>query len=277
MKKKLLTLLMAATMSMALMACGGSEEAATEEVTTEEAATEEVATEEVVEEEAAEETTDVEYTEEQAAFVDEFNAMVDDYNAAIDVFDATPELAENQELVDIMNTLTDAINEVAEICEDPSLLTEENMELLRTTSFAETYKLIDQINAYESEDVAETSEEKDALKAVFTTALAGTDEEENTYWFLFDDELTFGAFVILAADQTQSVNVVGEITSREDGALVITDETTSSYIAFSTVEKTDDYLKVAVEEGNEVTLVRYDLDEAIDVVIAIDETTEIIE
>ena len=273
MKKKLLALLMATTMSMALIACGGGEE----EATTNEVATEEAVGEEATEE-VAEETADVEYTEEQAAFVDEFNTMVDDYNTAIDVINATPELAENQELVDIMNTLTDAINEVSEICEDPSLLTEENMELLRTTSFVETYKLIDQINAYaEGGDSADMSEEKAALKAVFTTALAGTDDAENTYWFLFDDELTFGAFVILSADQTQSVNVVGEITSREDGALVITDETTSSYIAFTTVEQTDEYLKVAVEEGNEVTLVNYDLDEAIDVVVAIDENTEIIE
>ena len=136
MKKKLLAILMVTAMSMSLIACGGGEE--------------EVATEEVVEEEAteevAEETADVEYTEEQVAFADEFNTMVDEYNAAIDVINATPELAENQELVDIMNTLTDAINEVSEICEDPSLLTEENMELLRTTYFAETYKLIDEIH-----------------------------------------------------------------------------------------------------------------------------------
>ena len=269
MKKKLLALLMATTMSMALMACGGSEEATTEETVVEETAEETT-------EEAAEEVTG-DYTEEQLAFVDEFNTMVDEYNAAIDVINATPELAESQELVDVMNTLTDAINEVAEICEDPSLLTEENMELLRTTSFVETYKLIDQINAYESGDAADVSAEKAALKEVFTTALAGTDDAENTYWFLFDDELTFGAFVILSADQTQSVNVVGEITSREDGALVITDETTSSYIAFTTVEQTEEYLKVAVEEGSEVTLIHYDLDEAIDVVIAIDENTEIIE
>ena len=282
MKKKLLTLLMATAMSMSLIACGGGEEAATTEEavveeTTEEVAEEEVAEEETAEEETAEETTDVEYTEEQAAFVDEFNTMVDDYNAAIEVFNATPELAESQELVDVMNTLTEAINEVAEICEDPSLLTEENMELLRTTSFAETYKLIDQINAYGSGEAADVSEEKAALKEIFTTAVVGADEAENTYWFLFNDEITYGAFVILSADYTQSVNVVGEITSREDGALVVTDKTNSTYVAFTVVEEGEDYLVVAVEEGNEVTLVGYDVDEAIDVVLAIDETTEILE
>ena len=179
MKKKLLALLMATTMSMALVACGGSEEAATEEVAVEETVEEE-ATEEVAEEEASEETV-------------------------------------------------------------------------------------------------EMSEEEAAMRAVFTSAIAGADEAENTYWFLFDDELTFGAFVILSADYTQSVNVVGEITSRdEDGALVITDESTNSYIAFTVVEEGEDYLTVQIEDGNQVTMINYDLDEAIETVIGIDETTEII-
>ena len=180
MKKKLLALLMATTMSMALVACGGSEEAATEEVAVEEAVEEEAASEEVAEEEASEETV-------------------------------------------------------------------------------------------------EMSEEEAAMRAVFTGAIAGSDEAENTYWFLFDDELTFGAFVILTADYTQSVNVVGEITSREeDGALVITDESTNSYIAFTVVEEGEDYLTVQIEDGNQVTMINYDLDEAIETVIGIDETTEII-
>ena len=266
MKKKLLALLMATTMSMALVACGGSEEAATEEV----------AVEETVEEEATEEVTG-DYTEEQQAFVDEYLQLCDDYDAAIAVLESTPELAENQELADVMNTLTDAIAEVADICADPELLTEENMELLRTTSFAETYKLIDQINAYANGETAEMSEEEAALRSVFTGAIVGSDEAENTYWFLFDDELTFGAFVILTADYTQSVNVVGEITSREeDGALVITDESTNSYIAFTVVEEGEDYLTVQIEDGDQVTMINYDLDEAIETVIGIDETTEII-
>lgn len=271
MKKRLLAILMATTMSMALIACGGSEEAAT----TEETVAEET-TEEAVIEETTEETT-VDYTEEQAAFVDEFNKMVDDYNVVIDAVNANEELLNNQELVDMMNEVTACIDEAAEIISDPANLTAEVMESYKT-AFAETYNLIDSVNAVLEEGVAvEMSEEEAALRAVFTTALAGADEQENTYWFLFDDEVTFGAFVILSADYTQSINVVGEITSREDGALVITDESTSSYIAFSVVEEAEDYLIVSVEEGNEVTLINCDFDEAIETVLAIDANTEIIE
>lgn len=183
MKKRLLAVLMAATMSMALIACGGGEEAAT---------TQEGTVEVAVEEDAAEEAVVEEVTEEATA--------------------------------------------------------EEEMS------------------------------PEEILKSVFTGAIVGADEEENTYWFLFDDELTYGAFVILSADYTTSINVVGEITSRdEDGALVITDESTSSYIAFTVVEEGEDYLVVQIEDGNQVTLINYDLDEAIETVVGIDQTTEIIE
>ena len=104
MKKRLLALFIAATMSMALVACGGSEEeAVTKETVTEEAAEETT-------EEATEEITG-DYTEEQAAFVDEFNTMIDEYNAAVELFNATPGLTEDQELVDIMNDTTASLDE----------------------------------------------------------------------------------------------------------------------------------------------------------------------
>lgn len=268
MKKKLLALLLATTMSMALMACGGSKETATEEV-----ATEETAEEEVVEEATGD------YTEEQAAFVEEFNTMVADYNAVVDAANEVAEIVENQEVVDAINTVTEAIDEAAEIISDPANLTAEVMDSYRNGAFVETYNLIDSIQAVLDEvGTTEVSEEKATMQAVFTSALAGTDEVDNTYFFLCDDELTFGAFVVLSADGTQSLNVVGEITSREeDGALVITDEATSTYAAFTTVEQTDEYIVIDVEGANEVTLVNWDLEEAIDTVLAIDETTEILE
>ena len=267
MKKRLLALLMAATISMALIACGGGEEEAT---------TKEVATEEAVEEEAAvEEVADVEYTEEQQAFVDEYLQLCDDYDAAIEVLEGIPELSEDQEFVDTMNTLADAIIDVADICADPELLTEENMEELRTSAFAETYKLIDQINAYANGgETAEMSGEE-ALRALFTVAMAGADEAENTYWFLFNDDLTIGACVILSADYTQSVNVLGTVSADGD-AMVITDDETGNFVKFTVTEEGEDYLVVAFEEGNEVTIINEDLDEAIEMVLAIDETTEIL-
>ena len=258
MKKKLLAVLLAAAMSMALIACGGSEEVTGNESSVE----------------ATQEEDLGDFTEEQLAFVDEFNTMVDDYNAAIDKFNATPELAENQELVDVMNTLTEAINEVSEICEDPSLLTEENMELLRTTSFTETYKLIDEINAYTGDATAEEMSDRDIMAELFTIAGCGADEEENTYYFLCDDEISVAAFVILSADATESANVVGEVTDNGDGSLTVTGED-GEYITFM-VEEGDGCLLLTLEDGSVVTLLPWDINEAIDFVLTIDEGTEIV-
>jgi len=132
----------------------------------------------------------------------------------------------------------------------------------------------------ETQVVAETEVVADEDPAavfyeLFSSSLAGADEAENTYWFLFDDEVSIGAFVILSADYTQSVNVVGTIEEDENGVLTITDED-GNYISFSVVEEGEDYLVVAIEEGNEVTLIPYDFDETVQTILSIDETTEIL-
>ena len=258
MKKKLLALLLAAAMSMSLMACGGSEEAATETTT----------------ETTVEETTEVEsdLTEEQAAFVDEFNAMIDEYNAAVELFNATPGLTEDQELVDIMNDTTASLDEAAEIISDPTNLTAEVMDSYRL-AFEATYEFIGAIHEAVG---AENMTGEEALRTLFTSALVGADEAENTYWFLFDDELTIGACVILSADYTQSVNVLGTVSADGD-AMVITDDQTGDYVKFTVTEEGADYLVVQFEEGNEVTIINDSLDEVIEMVLAIDEMTEIVD
>lgn len=139
----------------------------------------------------------------------------------------------------------------------------------------ETQAVVETEVVAETETVAIDEEAKAAMMELFSSALAGADEAENTYWFLFDDELTVGAFVILSADYTTSTNVVGEIVEEENGALTVIDEA-GNYITFSVVEEGEDYLVVAVEEGNEVTLIPYDFEEAVDTILAIDEVTEII-
>lgn len=258
MKRKFLAILMAMVMSMALVACGSDEEPATEEAVVE--------TEETAEVES-------EYTEEQLAFIEEYNTMVNDYNAAVDVVNATPELVETEGLVDVLNQLTELIEEVDEICADPSLLTEENMELLRTTSFAETYKLIDQINAYEPGGAS--TDDAAAMASVFTMAFCGADEAENTYYFLTNDEITYAAFVMVSADATQSVNVVGSVTENEDGTITVLEES-GRYITLA-AELAEDHLVLTFEDGTNATVLPWDLAEAIQFVVSIDEGTEIIE
>jgi hypothetical protein len=255
MKKKLLSVLMAAVLSISLVACGG---------------------EETTEAPAAETTVEAgDYTEEQIAFIEEYQKLIDDYNAAVDVFNANEELTGNAELVEVMNAVTEAIQEVDEICLDPSLLTEEAMELLRTTSFAETYKLIDEIYAFDSgsteeEDMAST------FASIFTVALCGSDEAGNTFYLLTDEEVTYAAFVMLSEDAERSMNVVGDVTENEDGTLTITEEE-GRYLVIAVESIDEESLLLTLEDGTQATMVGWDVEEAIDFVLAIDEATEIVE
>ena len=91
MRKKLLALLVATAMSMTLIACGGSEEAATTEVATEEATVEEA----TVEEAAVEETAEM--SEEEAALRAIFTGAIAGADEAIQTvigIDETTEILE---------------------------------------------------------------------------------------------------------------------------------------------------------------------------------------
>lgn len=265
MKKRVLAILMAAVMSMALAACGGKEEAPAEapakSETVEEEPEEEA--EEVVEEESA-------YTDEQVALEEEFYEMIDAYNAAIDVLEANPELKEG--VVDTVNELTAAIEEAKEWFADPELLTAEVMDGLKN-AMAETYKFIDEVNtaAGISGDV-ETSEYAKELASVLTIAFGGVDEDENTYYFISDEEITEAAYVALSADMTQNVKCIGKVVENEDGSLTIKDE--EGYETTFTAEAVDGGMILTLQNGVEVAMVPWDAAEIIELVLTIGANTE---
>lgn len=257
MKKRVLAILMAAVMSMALAACGGEEEAPAE------APAKSETVEEVVEEESA-------YTDEQVALEEEFYEMINAYNAAIDVLEANPELKEG--VVDTVNELTAAIEEAKEWFADPELLTAEVMDGLKN-AMAETYKFIDEVNtaAGISGDV-ETSEYAKELASVLTIAFGGVDEDENTYYFISDEEITEAAYVALSADMTQNVKCIGKVVENEDGSLTIKDE--EGYETTFTAEAVDGGMILTLQNGVEVAMVPWDAAEIIELVLTIGANTE---
>lgn len=266
MKKKLLTILMATTMSMTLIACGGKEKQETSNKVAVEVETEGETTEAVAEE--ATQEVSGEFTEEQAALAQEYLDMCEAYDAAVEVVNATPELLEQQELVDVMNELTGVIIEADEYFADPATLTPEVMESLRT-AFDETYKFIDEVNALASS--VETTE-ADELASILTIAYGGADEEENTYYFACDENVTFGAIVILSADMTQNVNCVGEIIDNGDGTVTINDE--EGYSITFMVEEAEGGVILTLEDGTVVGMAAWDAKEIIDMMLTIDTETE---
>ena len=129
------------------------------------------------------------------------------------------------------------------------------------------YLFIDEVNALvDGEEVVED------LASVLTIAWAGADEDENTYYFVCDEEVTYGLLVVLSADMTQNLNCVGEIVENEDGTITIVDET--GYTATLATEEVDGGLIVTIDNELEVAMVSYDAEEILDLVYQIDTQTE---
>lgn len=258
MKKKVLVVLMAAVLAFSVVACGEKESASATK-------NNEVSTEN---EDAAE--GEGEFTLEQAQLAQEYLDMCEAYDKAVDLVNATPELLEVQELVDVMNELTAVVEEADECFADPKLLTTEVMDGLRA-SFEETYKFIDEVTALAG-GTADTQTDADALAEIFTIGYCGADETENTYYFICDDEVSFGAIVILSSDMTKNLNVVGEIIDNGDGSVTIDDETGYSITFF--VEEAEGGVILTLEDGTQVAMGTYDAKEVIDMIFAIEEETE---
>lgn len=133
--KKKMVLVLAMAVAFSMTACGGDkakdEPAAVVEEQAPAEEKEEAVEEESVEEESAAEAADGEFTEEQQALAKEFVEMAEAYDAMVERVNACPELLENQELIDTMNSLVDELAAADELFEDPASLTPEVMDGLR--------------------------------------------------------------------------------------------------------------------------------------------------
>ena len=252
MKKRLLAILMATAMSMSLIACGGGEE----EAVTKEVATEEAEVEEVAEEEATEVVGD--YTEEQVAFLEEYQQMLDDYNAVIEYANEVPELLADEELVEVMNSLATEIDSTTALLEDPANLTDDFIAGMQT-AMEQTYVTLSRI-----QNLAD-------LLPILTIAGYGEDEEGNSYYFAMNEDETVGAMVILSADQTQNVYCSGEMTVYEDGTYVISN---GEYEMSMVVEVIEEGLAITMQDGTIVGMVAAEPREVVDAMLAIEESTE---
>ena len=283
MKKKLLAILIATTMSMTLSACGGGEEPTTNEAvvnadtTSNDTASNDdtdTTADDVNAIDVADEDVSGEFTEEQAALAQEYLDMCVAYDEAVNLVNDTPELLEQQELVDVMNELTAAIDEADELFADPANLTPEVMDGLRT-AFDQVYTFVDEVNTLvESIDTDANTEasEIDELASVLTIGYGGADEAENTYYFVCDDEVTFASLVILSADMTQNVYCIGEVVDNGDGTMTINDE--EGYTITFAVEEAEGGVILTLEDGTTVGMAAWDPAEIIEMMLTIDAETE---
>lgn len=245
MMKKLLVLLLSATMALSMVACGGDDTTA------------DVDQQQVEDDANADVSGD--YTEEQQELIAQYEQMIEDYNAAIELLNATPELVEDTEFVDMINETTESIDIITEVVSDPENLTDEFMAELYTL-IDNAYVIINRIDAYAQ------------LLPILTLAGVGADADENTYWFACSEDETVGAMVILSADQTQNVYCIGEMVVDADGIYTINDE--EGYTMSMAVEVVDDGLILTMQDGTEVGMVGAQPRDVVEAILSIQENTE---
>ena len=249
MMKKLLAVLLCAMMTFSLVACGGDD-------TTSDAGQQvESNDEQQVENDDAGEVSG-DYTDAQATLANEYQQMLDDYNAAVDLMNETPAILEDQELVDIMNELSAELDKITDIVNDPAMLTDDVIASIEEF-IPQVYTVINRINTLGE------------LLPILTIAGVGADEEENTYWFACNDDVTVAAMIILSADMSEYVYCVGEVVDNGDGTLTINDE--EGYTMTFAVEEVSDGLILTMQDGTQVGMVASTPYEVVDIMISIEE------
>ena len=113
------------------------------------------------------------------------------------------------------------------------------------------------------------------MESMFTIAGAGTGDDGNYYYLATNDDVSFCALVILSADGTQSMNVVGDVTSNGDGTLTI-DDSYSGYSATFGVETIEGGIQLTMKDGTIVQMGDVEPATIIEIIKAIDDNTEIV-
>jgi hypothetical protein len=132
--KKLLVIIMAFVMALSIAACGGDkvDPPATPSTPVQDA--------------------EAEFTAEQQALAQEFVSMIEEFDAVANKVNASPELLSDEELINAMNELADAIIEADESFTSPETLTPEVMGALKVaidvgrTFIAEASVALDEID-----------------------------------------------------------------------------------------------------------------------------------
>ena len=254
MKKRILAVLMAAIMAVSFTACGGGDK--------------NTANSNAGNEQNEVTVDGAEFTPEQVALAEEYLEMIDAYNAVVDKVNASEELLAQQELVDVMNEITVAIEEADECFEDPACLTDEVMAELRK-AFDETYKFIDQVNALA--DDAGTGASGDLsleqLADIFTIAYFGVVGEEAVYYFMCDEDVISGGLAVMTIEG--NMMCIGDITKNSDGSRTLVD-VSGEYQTTFTTEEIPSGIRMNFEGGSSVDMYPCTTDDVITAMLTIE-------
>lgn len=114
----------------------------------------------------------------------------------------------------------------------------------------------------------------DTLAQIFTIGYAGVGSDGNYYYLATDQNVSYAAFVILSQDGTQSMNAVGQVV--QDGNYLTVNDTTSGYSVTFEVQKADSGIQFTLKDGTTVLLGSVDPSEVCNIIVAIDQNTQIV-
>lgn len=145
---------------------------------------------------------------------------------------------------------------------------------------AEANNTQEQANEGESESMMQDSTHSDDAMSVFTKSLAGKDEDGNSYFYVYNDDESFVALVMLGANGSYSVNSVGAPVVNGDGSVTIQDaKNPLTYTATPSENGGVDFIVHDPSGGGndaKAVLGAYEnVTEVIDLIKAIDNGTEI--
>ena len=114
------------------------------------------------------------------------------------------------------------------------------------------------------------ADEAAALAEIFTLGFVGMDENENTYYFVCDEEIISAGLVILSADGTQNLMCIGDVVENSDGSLTLTDSEGAYQTTFTAAPMEDGILTVTFDEVLVVEMVPYEAEEVINMMFTIE-------
>lgn len=255
MMKKFLVLLLSAMMVFSLVACGGDDTTGGDDQQVENN----------VDENNVDESNDDadvsgDYTAEQTACIEAWQDMLDDYNAAMDLANTVPEIQADTELVAEVNDLTAEIDNLTDLLADPANVTDDVIANVEDVVIPSVYTFVNRLNSLSE------------LLPILTIAGVGADEEENTYWFACNEDVSFAAMIILSADATEYVYCVGDVVDNGDGTCTINDE--EGYTMTMAVETVEDGLILTLQDGTEVGMVAAEPKLVVDTILGIEESVQ---
>lgn len=255
MKKKLLALVLSIAMaSTLLVGCGDDEEEAVVETEVEEVEEETAAEEEAADvEEAAPEEAGFTFEDLQ----DNYATMVEAYNSVEELY-MNEGIAQDDTVEELLTQCKDVMDQMGELTRDDfeteeDLLTMNDSIVTLLDSLNGIIDLMSEADTSGAEATADADDTEAVLKAAFPVGYAGAADDGSKILWALSEDTTRGIFVVINADESDAVAMVGDVVNNGDETITLTDDESGAAVVLGVSEDVDDegttVLMLETEDG----------------------------